>query len=212
MNDGRPMEERQYAPSPYTELRKPPFWDALLSNLRTCPSLQYAVAMTTFRVGKQVIQLTEGMLTRYMQTGIEFVGVPYPPGGQEAHAQLMAASGQLLGELISEVGEEPRLVAVIDRLYPTAFPKDRNPIDDLMTKETGVQRTVPPEVAEQMMRDMLEARGFRVIGPKDASRAVAAKPREVYQPLPSPDDNVEDVEVVDEMEARRGVVVDAGEG
>lgn len=211
MNKGRPMEEMQYAPSPYTELRKPPFWEPLLSNLRSCPSLSYAVAMTTFRVGSQVIQLTDGLLSRYMQTGIEFVGVFYPAGGQEAHAQLKAASGQLLVELISEIPSDPRLVAAVDRLYPSAFPKTHDPIDDLMTKETGVQRHVPPEVAEQMMRDMLEARGFRVIGPNDASMAVA-KPREVYQPLPEPDDGAEDVEVIDEMEARRGVVVEAGEG
>lgn len=209
--DDIPFEDLKFAPSPYGSDRRPPFWGVLLSNLRGCPSLKYAVAMTKFRVGPHTVQLTESMLARYIQAGVEFGGIPYPPGGQEAHAELIGASGQLLTEMIAGVVEEPRLTVAIERMYPGAFPKDHDPIDNLMTRETGTQRDIPPEVAEQMMRDFLEAKGYRVVGPKDAARAVA-KPREVYQPLPEPEDDEADVEVIDEVEARRGIVVKAGEG
>ncbi len=177
------MMAKLYAPSPYGST-KPPFWDALLSNLRSCPSLSYAVAMTTFRIGQQTVQLTENLLTRYMQHGLEIAGIAYPPGGQDAHAQLKAAQGSLLGEMVAEVVEEPRLIAVIDKMYPSAFPKGHDPIDELMVRDTGESRSVTPEVAEQMMRDWLEARGFTVMGPKDAAKKAAAHVREVYQPLP----------------------------
>ena len=189
-----------YAPSPYGS-RKPPFWDALLSNLRSCPSLSYAIAMTTFRVGDNSVQLTEGLLTRYMQRGLEISGIAYPPGGQDAHAQLKAAQGGLLSEMISEVVEEPRLIAVIDKMYPNAFPKGSDPIDDLMVRDTGDSRTVTPEVGEQMMRDWLESRGFTVIGPMDAAKKAAAHVREVNQPLPDPEED--EGEVADEVEAKR---------
>lgn len=163
--------------------------------------------MTTFRAGTHTVQLTEGMLTRYMQRGLEIAGVAYPPGGQDAHAQLKAAQGNLLTEMIAEVVTEPRLIAVIDKMYPSAFPKGSDPIDDLMVKDTGEVRNITPEVAEQMMRDHLEARGFTVVGPKDTVMKAAAHVREVYQPLPEPE---EDDDGMDEVGTKRGEGGEAG--
>lgn len=189
-------------PSPYSDTR-PPFWDHLLSNLKTLPSPKYAIPRTRFKAGGRTIRLTETMVSRYLQFGVEIGGIAYPAGGQDALSELRAASGERLEEWLGLIEDDPRYAGVIERMYPDAFPKDVDQLNALMNTDTGHQRDVPPDVAVQMMRDFLRAQGFTVIDPREKADRLAqlAHVREVYQPLP----DVETEETApDEVGERRG--------